>query len=251
MKEEIKFKEDIDWGRIGLLIKTGIIGALINLAGDLLAGWGIRDTSLTGIEGAVSQYLSMTDGRIFWSAMLGLVGAPISVFGHFGIYKLIKPYSRRYAKLYGVGMLGLLALGGAGIHMSSLASAFFYKYMTAVSSETALELSIKFACYFSLPLYMAFFVFWLIHTYAHIRAVAGGFSPYPRWCWVFSVPVGAFLFSLVGIFGNYAIVNAIMVGALTLGNIWTLGGSLLMLNKARKTKANLYPADDAKFFKII
>ena len=156
MKEEIKFEEGIDWGRIDLLIKTGIIGALINLAGDLLAGWGIRDTSLTGIERVVSQYLSMTDGRIFWSAMLGLVGAPTSVFGHFGIYKLIKPYSRRYAKLYGVGMLGLLALGGAGIHMSSLASAFFYKYMTAASSETALELSIKFVCYFSLPLYMVF-----------------------------------------------------------------------------------------------
>ena len=48
------------------------------------------------------------------------------------------------------------------------------------------------------------------------------------------MPVGALLFSLVNVFGNYAIVSAIMVGALTLGNIWALGGSLLMLDKAKE-----------------
>ena len=228
------YKEEIDWGKVSLLLKIGIIGALINLAGDLLSGWSVRDTSLAGIEGLVSQYLTMPDKRIFWSAILGLLGAPVSVFGHFGIYTLIKPYSRQYAKLFGVGTLGLFALGGAGVHMSSLASAFFYKYITAADPENALAASITFVCSFSLPLYIAFFVFWLIHTYAHIRAIAGAFSPYPRWCWMFSMPVGALLFSLVNVFGNYAIVNAIMVGALTLGNIWALGGSLLMLDKAKE-----------------
>lgn len=234
MKEKIKFKEDITWDRISFFLKIGIIGAFMNLAGDLLAGWGVRDTSLAGIEGLVSQYLTMPDSRIFWSAMLGLVGAPVSVVGHLGIYKLIKPYSRQYAKWFGVGMLGLLVLGGPGVHMSSLASAFFYKYITAANPETALAVSIKFVCYFSLPLYIAFFVFWLIQTYAHIRAIAGAFSPYPRWCWVFSIPVGGLLFSLVSVFGNHAMVNAIMVGALTLGNIWTLGGHLLMLGRAKE-----------------
>ena len=234
MKEDIAFKEAIDWSKVYFLLKLGIIGALINLVGDLLSGWSVRDTSLDGIEGLVSQYLTMPDRRIFWSAILGLFGAPISGLGHLGIYKLIKPYSRQYAKLFGVGMLGLFALGGSGVHMSSLASAFFYKYITAADPEIALTASIKFVCYFSLPLYIAFFVFWLIHTYAHIRAIAGAFSPYPRWCWVFSMPVGALLFSLVNVFGNYAIVNAIMIGSPTLGNIWALGGSLLLLGKAKE-----------------
>jgi predicted permease len=136
-------------------------------------------------------------------------------------------------------MLALLVLGGPGVHMSSVASAFFYKYMTASNPETALAASIKFVCYFSLPLYLAFFIFWLIQTYAHIRSIAGGFSPYPRWCWVFSIPMGALIFSLVHVFGNYAPVNAILVGALTLGNIWTLGGHLLMLGKAKENKEKL------------
>jgi hypothetical protein len=239
MKEKIRLREDINWDRVSLLMKIGLIGAFINLTGDLLAGWGVRDTSLTGIEGMVSPYLAMPDSRIFWSAMLGLVGAPVSVFGHLGICKLIRPYSRRYSKLFGVGLLGLLVLGGPGVHMSSLASAFFYKYMSAVSPETALAASVKFVCYFSLPFYIAFFVFWIIQTYAHIRAIAGASSPYPRWCWVFSIPVGGLFFSLVSVFGNHAIANAIMVGALTLGNIWTLGGSLLMLGRAKENWGKL------------
>lgn len=234
MKVDMKFKEYIDWDRVRLLMKIGIAGAFLNLLGDLIAGWGVRDTSLSGIEGMVSHYLSISDNRMFLSAMLGLVGAPISVFGHVGIYKLIRPYSRKYANLFRTGLLGLLVLGGPGVHMSSLASAFFYKHMTVAAPETALELSIKFVCYFCLPLYIAFIVFWLIHTFAHIRAVAGGFSPYPLWGCVFSIPVGGLLFSLAGLFGNYAIVNAIMVGALTLGNIWTLAGALFMLDKVKE-----------------
>ena len=76
------YKGEIDWGKVSLLLKIGIIGALINLAGDLLSGWSVRDTSRAGIEGFVSQYLTMSDKRIFWSAILGLIGAPVSVFGH-------------------------------------------------------------------------------------------------------------------------------------------------------------------------
>ncbi|NLZ56379.1 MAG: hypothetical protein GX900_06935 [Clostridiaceae bacterium] len=242
MTKALKVEGGIDWGGISLLLKIGLIGAFINLAGDLLVGWSVRDTSRGGIEGLVAQYLTISDGKLFWSAILGLVGAPISVLGHLGIYKLIKPYSRKYAKLYGAGMLGCLALGGPGVHMSSLAAAFFYKYMTAADPATALAASIKFVSYFSLPLYIVFFVFWFIEVYVHIRAVTGAFSPYPRWCWVFSMPVGSLLFSLVGLCGNHAIVNAIVLGAWTLGNIWMLGGSLFMLHKVKENRRKFLSA---------
>jgi len=45
--------------------------------------------------------------------------------GHFGIYKLLKPCSQKYAKLYATGIVGFLAFGGAGVHISSVESAFF------------------------------------------------------------------------------------------------------------------------------
>ena len=236
--EEIKSNKEIDWGKVSFLLKIGILGALINLVGDTLVSWGVRNTSLIGIEGQVFHYLSVSDSRIFWSAILGLIGAPVSVCGHLGIYKLIKPYSKKYAKFIIVGLIGCFALGGAGVHMSSLAALFFYKYMMVVSPSTALASSIKFVCYFSLPLYIAFFVFLFIEVYGHIRAIAGGFSPYPRWYWIFSMPVGGLIFNLFSVFGNYEIVNAIVVGALTLGNIWQLSGSLYLLDKAKENWEN-------------
>lgn len=231
--EKSKLKEDIDWEKVSHLLKIGIIGAFINLAGDMLAGWGVRDTSLGGIEGMVRQYITMSDGKMFWAAILGLVGAPVSAIGHIGIYKFLKPYSKKYSGMFGLGTLGCLILGGPGVHMSSLAAAFFYKYIMAAAPETALAASIKFVCYFSLPLYIPFFIFLIISIYAYIRSVTGGFSPYPRWGWVFSMPVGGIIFGLVGLFGNYAIVNAVVMGALTLGNIWMLSGNLYMLNKIK------------------
>jgi len=237
-QDEVKFKENIDWNKVRLLLKTGVLGAVIILIGDLFMGWGIKDMSLTGIEKQVSQYLTVSDGKMFWSSFLGLIGVPVACVGHFGIYKLLKPYSQKYAKLYAIGILGFLALGGRGILMSYVTSAFFYKYMTAVSPETALAASMKFASYFPLPLYIALLTCWIIMVYVHIRAIAGGLSPYPRWCWVFSMLVGTLFVSLISILGNYAIVNAIMVGVFSFGNIWMLGGHLLMLSKAKENVKN-------------
>lgn len=227
-------KKNIDWNKVRLSLYIGIVGAIIILAGDLLIGWGVQDISLSGIEQQVSQYLTVSDGRMFWSSFLGLIGVPIACVGHFGIYKLLKPYSQKYANLYAIGILGFLAFGGAGVHVSSVASAFFYKYMTVVSPNTALVVSMKFVSYFPLPLYIALLTCWIIMIYAHFRAVVGGFSPYPRWCWFFSMLVGTLLVSLIGFIGNHAIVNAIMVGAFSIGNIWMLGGHLLMLGRKKK-----------------
>lgn len=185
MQNEMKLNENINWEEVSLLLKIGIVGAVIIFVGDFLMGWGVKEMSLDGIEREVSPYLMLSDNRMLWSSLLGLIGVPIACVGHFGIYKLLKPYSQKDAKLYAIGVLGFLAFGGAGVHVSSVTSAFFYKYMAAVSPETAIATSLKFASYFPLPLYIALIPCCVIMVYAHIRAVGGGFSPYPRWCWVF------------------------------------------------------------------
>lgn len=220
--------------KTALLLKIGIIGAIVILAGDLLMGWGLRDVSKIGIEGQLSPYLTISDGRMFWAAVLGFTGVPLAVVGHYGIYRLLKPYSLKYARLYGIGILGFLAFGGAGVHVSSVEAAFFYKYLTAAGADTALESTIKFASYFLLPLYAILLAGWFVMVYAHIRAVVGGLSPFPRWCWIFSMPVGTLIFSLVGLLGNHEIVNAIVVGAFSLGNIWSLAGHLWMLRRVKE-----------------
>ena len=229
-----KRERKIDWNKIALFLKIGILGAFVILAGDLLMGWGVKDTSISGIEGQLSPYLTISDHRMFLASFFGLTGVPMAVVGHYGIYKLLKPYSQKYARLYGIGNVGFLIFGGAGVHVSSVEAAFFYKYMTKSSPDTVLGSTVKFALYFLLPLSVILITCWLLMIYAHIRAVLGGCSPYPRWCAVFSMLAGTLLFSMIGLFGNHKIVNALMVGAFSLGNIWTLSGHLLMLRKARE-----------------
>ena len=224
-------KKNIDRKKIALFLKIGILGACVILAGDLLMGWGVRDTGLTGMESQLSPYLTVSDGRMILASVCGFAGVPLAVVGHFGIYMLLKPYSRKYARLYAIGNLGFLAFGGAGVHVSSVEAAFFYRYMTAADPAAALGLTVKFVSYFLLPLYLMMFACWFLMTYAHIRAAAGGHSPFPRWGWGFSMAAGTLLFSLIGLFGNHALVNALMVGAFSLGNIWSLTGHLWMLRR--------------------
>ena len=229
-----KCKQVPDKNRIALLLKIGILGALVILAGDLLMGWGVKDDSLTGIRGQLSPYLTLSEGRMFWAAVFGFTGVPIAVIGHYGIYQLLKPYSPKYSRMYGLGILGFLAFGGSGVHVSSVAAAFLYQNMAAVAPDLALETTVKFALYFLLPLYGILLTGWGIMVYAHIRAVLTGHSPFPRWGWVFSMPIGTILASLIGIGGNHPAVNALMMGAFSLGNVYTLWGHLWMLKKIQK-----------------
>ena len=233
MKE---IRKEIDLRKIALFLKIGILGALVILAGDLLMGWGVRDEGAAGIQGQLSQYLTISRGRMFWASVFGFSGVPIAVIGHYGIYQLLKSRSVKYARMYGLGNLGFLAFGGAGVHVSSVEAALFYQRMTAADPSAALAATAEFALLFVLPLYAVLLAGWFIMVYAHLRAVLTGLSPFPRWCWVFSMPMGTLLFSLIGLFGNHPVVNALMMGAFSLGNVWSLAGHLWLLSRVENLR---------------
>ena len=100
--------------------------------------------------------------------------------------------------------------------------------------RAALVHSTKIAMYILVPLYVVVTICWVIMVYAQFMAVIRGRSPYPRSCLVFSMAVGTVMISLIGLAGNHAIVNALMVGAFSFGNIWTLSGHLILLPKAKQ-----------------
>lgn len=183
----------------------------------LLMGWGVRNPELSGMEEQLSAYLSVSDGRIVLASILGCIGVPLAVIGHYGIYKLMKPYLKHHTRLYGFSMLGFLAFGGAGVHVSSIEADFVYKSI----SISKVNFISKFALYFLLPMYVILILCWIVMVYAHMSALIKGLSLFPRWSWIFSMRPGTLAFSFVGFLGNYAIVNALMMGAFSLGNIWT------------------------------
>lgn len=71
---------------------------------------------------------------------------------------------------------------------------------------------------------------------AQIKAFAKGFTPYPKWCWVFSLPVGMLAAMVLGQLGNTPICNTLSCAWIAIGNLWMFGG-LLAAMKCCKAKA--------------
>lgn len=232
---DIGIAGELDWPRIRKLFVIGLCAGIMVLIGDMLLGWGVMDDTLAGTEYYLSSYLTLSDSRIFASAMLGFIGIPLEGLCYFGIYRLIAPYSRKYAHMYRSGILGYLAFGGCGVHVPYLAAVFVYKYMHELAPERALDLCIRWGMYFLLPGMIALLIFFIVHSIAQISAFAKGLTPYPRWCWVFSMPVGMGLTFLLNFAGNKALFNAVTAGWISIGNIWMFAGLLAMMKKAQES----------------
>lgn len=231
---DIGIDSKLDWQRIAKLFRIGLIAGIMVLIGDMLLGWGVADNSLSGMEKELSAYLMLSDTRIFWSAFLGLIGIPLEGLCYFGVYRLMAEKSPKHAHAYRSGIIGYLIFGACGVHVPCLASVFFYKYMYAVSPENALDVAIKFASYFLLPGFILLFIFFAILCGVQISAFVKGMTPYPKWCFIFSLPVGMLGTMCFKIFGNHAWVNALTAGWISIGNIWMFGGLLVMMKVAKK-----------------
>ena len=223
---------DMNWPRIRHLMKLGICGALMVLVGDMLLGWGVHDITKSGMEGFLSAYLNLPDGRIFWSSFLGFIGIPLEALCYSAIYRIIKPHSERHAHLYRAGILGTLAFAGCDVHVPCLASVFVYKYMMAADPSSALDVCVRFGLYFLLPGMIVFFAFWIALHIAQISAFSKGLTPYPKWCWVFCPAVGMAATMLAKLLPESCFRNALTAAWISIGNLWMFVGLLAMSRKA-------------------
>lgn len=231
---DIGISRQFDRSRIRKLFLIGLTGAVMTFAGDWLLGYGVYDESLTGPERELSQYLALSDAKIFWSALLGLIGISLEGLCYFGIYRLIS--SEKYAHIFRSGVFGYMLFAACGVHVPCLSSVFFYKHMTEASPETAFDLSVKFGAYFLLPAMILFLIFFAVMCIGQIGAFAKGHTPYPKWCWVFSMPVGMAATMLLKFTGNHAVTNGLTAAWISIGNIWMFGGLLLTMRLAKETR---------------
>ena len=96
----IGISSEFDMARIAHLFKIGIVAAVMVLIGDMILGWGTADGSLSGADQYFSRYLEVSNARIVWSAVLGLIGIPLESLCYFGVYRCIAVKSEKYAHLY-------------------------------------------------------------------------------------------------------------------------------------------------------
>ena len=224
---DIGISRQLDWPRIRKLFSIGLFGALLTLIGDMILGWGVEDETLSGLARMLSAYTGTSDGGIFAAALLGLFGMTLEGLCYFGVYRLFAVRAPEYAHRYRAGIFGYLIFGPCGFHVPVCAMVFLAKHGLAP------ELLEKYALYFLLPAFGLFWIFFLVLVITQIRAFARGLTPYPKWCWVFSLPVGMAAAMLLNVFGNQPFVNAVSCAWISVGNLWMFGGLLAMMKKAR------------------
>lgn len=227
---DIGISSELDAARVEHLFKIGIFAALIVLAGDMLLGFGVSEPGTTGLEANFSRYMTVPDWRIFWSATLGLIGIPLECLCYFGVYRLMAQKSQKHAHAYRAGIFGAMILG-ALVHVVCCAAAYFCKTVKAFSPDTAMSETVRFMGCFLLPATVIFMIFFGILIGVQISAFAGNKTPLPKWCLIFTPLFGILSTVIMKLIGDYALTNAIATGWISVGNLWTFGGLLIMVKK--------------------
>lgn len=220
-------ERELDWPRIRHLLKLGMVAALMVLVGDMLLGWGVSDPSVTEIPALFTRYLSVSDGRIFASALLGLVGIPIECLCWFAVNRMIRPYSEKDAHAHRAGIIGCLAFGGCGVHVPCCMAVYLLKRFYTDNPATVVQEALQWIGWFLLPATVIFMAFFLLTIVVQIRAFARGHSPLPRWCWVFSLLFGLLWAVAMKAIGDFGLTNALATGWISAGNLWMMGGLLV------------------------
>lgn len=229
---------ELDMPRIRHLLKIGLFAGVMVLLGDMLLGYGASDTAVAHIPATFARYLSVSDGRIFGSAVLGLIGIPLECLCYFAVYRLIAQKSEAYAHAYRAGIFGCLIFGGCGVHVPCCAAVFFLKKAYGFDPDGTFEMTVSYLTYFLVPAMALFLIAFLILTVTQMRAFAKGLTPLPKQAWVFSVLFGLLAAVLLKI-PNLPLTNALATGWISIGNLWMFGG-LLYLTKdwPRKDDSN-------------
>lgn len=219
---------ELDWPRIQHLLRLGIAAALMVLAGDMLLGWGLSDPNVTEIPAVFTRYLSVSDGRIYASAILGLIGIPVECLCWFAVYRMIGAYSEKDAHVYRAGIIGCLAFGGSGVHVPCCMAVYLLKHLYKANPATAMQEILRWVGWFLLPATSIFLVFFLLAAIVQIKAFAQGYSPLPKWCWVFTMLLGLPWAVLMRTIGDHCLSNALATGWISVGNLWMMGGLLVV-----------------------
>ncbi len=89
----------------------------------------------------------------------------------------------------------------------------------------------NFAKYFLIPVSVIFF---LMMNIIQIVAFAKGKTPYPKWCWVFTMLTGLIDIAAMRLAGNRPWAYAISTGWLSFGSLVTFTGLLINMRSLRR-----------------
>lgn len=148
--DDIGINSKLDKERIAHLFRLGIVASILALAADMVLGWGVADESLTGLDQYFSRYLTVSDARIVWSAVLGMIGIAVETLCYFGVYRLIASRSEKLAHAYRAGLIGMIAFGPF-THVMCCASIYHLNALNRIAPSSAADGAVSFILCFLLP----------------------------------------------------------------------------------------------------
>lgn len=225
---------DIDWARVRHLLKLGIIAACMVFVADMAIGWGTYNYEAKELPAMWARFLLVSDERLVISALLGLIGIPLECLCWFSVYRMIKPYSEKYAHLYRAGIIGCLAFGGCGVHVPCCMAAYIFKRFYAYDAGAVSAEMLGFLKWFLLPAAVIFLVFFFIAAIVQITAFVKGKTPLPKWCFIFNILFGVIWIAVMRLIGDYAIVNALAAAWISVGNLWMMCGLLIATRRFKE-----------------
>ena len=85
--------------------------------------------------------------------------------------------------------------------------------------------------WFLFPATVIFLVFFFMAAIVQIAAFVKGHTPLPKWCFVFNILFGVIWIITMRLIGDHAIVNALAAAWISVGNLWMMGGLLIMTRR--------------------
>lgn len=216
-----------DWPRIQKLLTIGLIASLLFSAENLWLGWGMEDTTLTGLPRLLSACTGRSDAALFAIAVSGMAAITLMGLSSFGVYRLMAEKSPDYAHRYRSGIFGVVIFGGCGYHVPLCALVYLARHLGWT------EIVQSFAAHFFFPAAGLFFLSFLFMQLTQIKAFAKGLTPCSRICWIFTPLLPMLLIELSAFSGNDPLINALHRAWVGLGGVWMFGGLLAAIRRCK------------------
>lgn len=199
---------------------TGLLGAVLTLAGDLLIGAEKFPDGANLLDGYFSAALGMPEWRPVLGGLIGFLGISLEYCGFLAIGALIREGSPRGGRFYRLASHVYLAVGGGAVHLSCGVFMWIYKAVAgAAGTEAGREIALRYLLWFLLPATAVFTVFFAGANLIQFVAFLRGRTPFPGWYCVFNLVIGKVVFNGARLFGNTALWNGIGTSNMSLGAI--------------------------------
>jgi hypothetical protein len=232
----IGIDDNLNRNRIRKLLIIGLIASIITGIGDFILGYAIENEGTNFVTNVMFSTSNLADSQLILGSLLGLFGLFIEGLSLFSIYRLMADRSPKYAHIYRTGIFGYIWLVPIGCHLNMGLLKFVYKYFLEMNPSRAEELAKPLFYGFCLPVYILLICFCLPMIIVQIKAFRKGYTPYPKFAWIFNTLIGSIPALVIGLLigTDIAIGHAIGTTFLSVGNAFMFLGLLLLLPSEEK-----------------